>query len=114
MILNGKAFNPGELRIPITLKTRSVSVETGGFGVPGWSTLDTVLAKWVNVHGSETWTADASGADAPATVTVRYLSGLDETCAVEKDSLLYEIVSMDDIQARHEYIELKVKRMKAG
>ena len=111
MNLNGKTINPGKMRTQITLKTRTVSVETGGFQTPTWVTLATVWARWTNVHGAEVWTADAVQAKQPATILIRYISGLDTTCAVLLGSELYEIVSIDDIQQRHEYLELKLKRM---
>lgn len=114
MKINERPFNPGELRTPVTLKQRTVSTETGGFQVPVWTTIASVLAKWVNAHGSESWTADSIGAEAAATVTIRYRTGIDATCAVEKDGLLWEIVSIDDIRERHELLELKVRRMRAG
>ena len=114
MILNGKVSNPGELRTSITLKRRTASGDAGGFQKPTWTTVATVLAKWINAHGSEVWTADMAGAKQAATVMIRYRSGLDTTCAVEKGGVLYEIVSIDDIQERHEYMELKVQRMGSG
>lgn len=114
MNLNGKVFNPGELRTKITLKKRTVSSDNGGFQLPGWSNIKEVKSKWINVHGAEGWTANMAGAEMPATVTIRYRSDVDATCAVEKGTLLYEIVSIDDIQERHEYMELKVKRMGSG
>ena len=114
MILSGKPINPGELRTSVVLKTRTVSTETGGFQKPTWSTLATVWARWTNVHGQEVWTAESVQALQPATVLIRYRTGLDTTCAVLLGSILYEIVSIDDIQERHEYLELKVKRMGSG
>jgi SPP1 family predicted phage head-tail adaptor len=114
MILNGKVSNPGELRTSIILKSRTASGDAGGFQTPTWTTVATVLAKWSNAHGSEVWTADMAGAKQAATVMIRYRSGLDTTCAVEKGGVLYEIVSIDDIQERHEYMELKVQRMGSG
>jgi len=114
MKLNEKPFNPGELRTPITLKSRSVSTGTGGFQIPTWATLATVLCKWVNAHGSEVWTADMAGAEAPATVTIRYRSDIDPTYAVEKGGELYEIVSMDNIREYGELLEIKVRRLRSG
>jgi SPP1 family predicted phage head-tail adaptor len=114
MILNGKPINPGELRTQVTLQSRTVSMETGGFQVPIWSTLATVWAKWTNVHGSEVWAAQTAQAEAPATVLIRYRNDLDTTCAVLKGSDRYEILSIDDIQERHEYMELKVQLARAG
>jgi hypothetical protein len=78
------------------------------------------MAKWINVHGSEAWAAAAAqGGPGPeavqaATVTIRGRSDVDVTCAVLKGSTRYEIVSIDDIQERHELIEIKVQRMRAG
>lgn len=114
MILNGKVINPGDLRTQITLQSRTATGDAGGFQVPGWSTIATVWAKWTNVHGSEAWAAQSVQAEAPATVLVRYLTGLDATCAVLKGADRYEIVSLDNIQERGEYIELKVQRARSG
>jgi len=114
MNLNGKVTNPGELRTQITLQTRTSTEDAGGFPVPGWSTLATVWAKWQNVHGSEVWAAQSVQADAPATVLIRYLTGLDTTCAVLKGSDRFEIVSIDDILEQHEYLELKVQMARSG
>lgn len=114
MIIGNRVTNPGDLRTQIILQERTVSTETGGYQVPAWVTIATVWSKWVNVHGQESWVAQSVGAEAAATVTIRYRDDVDTTCAVLKGSDRFEIVSIDDIQERHEYMELKVKRIKAG
>jgi len=114
MELNGKVTNPGELRTPITLKKRTVGADAGGFQTPSLSTIAAVMAKWTNVHGSEVWISQTVKAVQPATVLIRYRSDVDATCVVVKGSTVYEIVSLDNIQERSEYIELKVKRMGSG
>jgi SPP1 family predicted phage head-tail adaptor len=114
MNINGKTINPGELRTPVTLQSRANDEDAGGFQSPDWSTIAVVLAKWTGVHGSEAWTAQTVQAQRAATVLIRWRSDVDETCAVLLGSDRYEIVSMDDIQARHEYLELKVRLMRAG
>jgi len=118
MNLNGKTINPGELRTPVLLAPRTVSTETGGFPKPAPNTASQVSAwaKWTNAHGSEAWTANVQGIEQAATVLIRYLSTLDESWLISRDNgtSWYEIVSMDNIQQRGEYIELKVKRMKVG
>ena len=111
MNLNGKVTNPGELRTSIILKSRTVTTGTGGFPIPTWpTTIATVWAKWVNVHGQEAWIAQTAQAGQAATVTIRYRSDIDLTCAVFKGSDRWEIVSMDNIQERGEYLEMKVIR----
>ena len=114
MNLFGKVTNPGELRTPVTLQSRTNATDLGGFNSPSWSTIAAVWAKWVGVHGSEAWTAQTVQAESAATVTIRYLAGIDTTCSLLLGSDRYEIVSIDDIQMRHEYLELKVKRMRPG
>ena len=104
----------GELRTRITLQQRSVSVETGGFSVPTWSTIAEVWAKWTNVHGTEAWAALTAQAEGAATVLIRYRDDVDTTCSVLLGDMRYEIVSMDNISQRGVSLELKVKRMKAG
>ena len=114
MRIGSQVTNPGELRTSIKLQKRTVSTETGGFLAPAWSDLATVWAKWTNVHGSEAWAAMSVEAEAPATVLIRYRSGIDTTCAVLLGTERYEIVSIDNIAQRSEYLELKVRKIKAG
>src|SRR5512139_3510920 len=111
MIIGNKVTNPGELRTRITLGTRTVTTGTGGFQTTTFATFATVWARWTNVHGQETWQAEALGASKPATVLIRYNSSLDETCLVQKGSDVYEIVSIDNIGDRSEYMELKLRLM---
>lgn len=114
MIIGDKVINPGELRTPIILESETVSTETGGFPVKSWSTLASVRCRWKNAHGQESLQAALLGADAPATVLIRYNATLDTTCAVTKGGARYEILSIDNIGERNEYMELKVRRMKGG
>ncbi len=114
MKINEKPFNPGELRTLIILKKRSVATATGGFQSPTWSTIASVYAKWENAHGNEALAADSMGAEAFATVTIRYRADVDETWAVEKGGKIWEVFSMDNIRERGELLELKVRRMRSG
>lgn len=114
MILGNKPTNPGDLRTQITLLKRTVATGSGGFQTAGVTTIGTAWAEWENVHGSEVWNAAALNAVDPATVLIRYNSQVDETCLVQKGSDVYEIVSVDNIRERGEYMELKVKRITDG
>ncbi len=114
MRIGNTITNPGELHTAIVIKSRSVSTGTGKFKKKEWTTLVNAWAKWTNVHGSEAWAADAAGAGSAATVLIRYRADVDTTCAIEKSGVLYEIVSIDNIQERSEYLELKVKRWQTG
>jgi len=114
MIIGTKVTNPGEMRMLISLEPRSISQDAGGFQTPGQGTAVQVWAKWINVHGSEVWAAQAQQALRPATVLMRYLEALDTTWTVLKGTERYEIVSIDDIGERHEYQELKVQLVSSG
>jgi SPP1 family predicted phage head-tail adaptor len=113
MNINGVPTNPGELRNPILLQQRVVVTQPGGFEQVGYQDVATVYAKWQNIHGQEVWAVDSPQEKQPATVTLRYRSDIDTTWAVVNGGKRYEIVSLDDIQNRHEYIELKVQIMRA-
>lgn len=114
MLLNGKPTNPGEMRTKITLYERSVTVDAGGFHQASETEIAEVWCKWQNVHGSEVWAAESVNAVQPATVWLRYRDDIDATCLVEKNGLLYKIVSLDNVGERGEYIELKVQRVTEG
>lgn len=114
MRIGTKVTNPGDYRTRVTLKKRTVVKGTGGFQTPSLITLAMVWAKWVNVHGSEAWAANAVNAMRAATVTIRYRDDIDETCTVVLDGNNYEITSMDNIQQRNEYIELKLQLIRSG
>jgi SPP1 family predicted phage head-tail adaptor len=115
MITNNKVLiQPGEMSVKITLQTRTVSSNAGGFETPTWATIAEVWSRWINVHGSEAWAAQSVQAEQPATVTIRYRYGVDTTCSVLKGYDRFEITSIDDIRERHEYLELKVRRMRSG
>lgn len=114
MRIGNTTTNPGELNTKITLHSRSITSGAGGFQKPSLSEIGEVWAKWTNVHGQEAWVASSVQAKSAATVLIRYTNAIDATCVVEKESQFFEIVSLDDIQNRHEYIELKVQAWQPG
>lgn len=122
-----KRFNPGELRTEIVLAEVRTALDEEGYeiqeeiplfdGVP-------IRCKWVNVHGREVYEAERLNLREMATLTMRYSPQINPRCRIwkcselegleseqEKAALAYEIVSMDDIQNRHELLEIKVKRV---
>lgn len=109
MKIGNTVTNPGDLRTKITLQTPTITKAAGGAQVVTWSTIATVWAKWTNVHGSEVWQSQAVQAVGPATVLIRYRAGVNAACSILKGTERYEIVSVDNIQQRNEYLELKVK-----
>jgi head-tail adaptor len=125
VILNGKPFNPGELRTKITFESRSVTQNVGAADQAGYTVLGEVLAKWVNVHGQEARASDAMQAKRQATVTARWRGDVDESCSIvlgwvsemsadQQRAARYEITSLDNIQERGEYIEFQVSQYRGA
>ena len=75
-----------------------------------------VHCKWVNAHGTEVFSAMQLQIREPATLTVRYSPLIDSTMLVYKgrDPNPYEIISVDNIEDRGQWLELKVQRKGAA
>jgi SPP1 family predicted phage head-tail adaptor len=115
MNINGIPTNPGELRTPVYFGSPANNQDSGGFKKNTYTAEDdATLVRWRNAHGAEVWEAQAAGATRTATLLCRYRSDIDETWGVKKGSQWYEIVSLDNIQERNEYLEIKVKAVVSG
>lgn len=68
--------------------------------------------KWVNAHGSEVYEARVASVTEPATLTLRYVPGVTTDCIVLRrgETRPYEVISVNDVEARHIWLELKVQR----
>ena len=72
--------------------------------------------KWVNAHGSEVYDARQAGVTEPATLTMRYTGKLTTTCLIyrEADPKPYEVISLNDVEGRHTWLEVRVQRKGAA
>jgi SPP1 family predicted phage head-tail adaptor len=109
-----KVTNPGELRTRVLVQTRVTTLDAGGFKTPTWTTVAEVWCRWQNAHGRELVEGFIAQVDAPASVLLRYRNDIDVSCSLLKGGVRWEIVSVDNIAERSEYLELKVVRMRAG
>lgn len=111
-----KDANSGELRTAVQFKTITrviddegdpTEVETNVFG-DGKS----VFCKWVNSHGTDVYLAMQQQLREPATLTCRYSPLINETLLVYKgaDTKPYEIISVDNVEDRNEWLEITVQR----
>lgn len=71
-----------------------------------------VHCKWVNTHGAEVFSAMQLKLRQPATLTMRYSPLIQPTQLVYKgsDPVPYEVVSVDDVEDRHRWLEVAVQR----
>lgn len=115
-----KSANPGELHTPVRFvkihrendddafsREREINV----FG-PG----STVRVKWVNAHGTDVFMAMQMQIKEPATITCRYSKLITIDCIVYKadDPRPYEIISIDNVEERNRWMEIKVQRRSAA
>lgn len=115
MRLNGKLINVGDLRTAVTIQRRVLTTDAGGYQVESWVTVASVWSRWINDHGDEVVTAAAQGAESGAVVLMRWRADVDATCALLKGGVRWEIVGTpDDIRERHEWLEMRVRRMVGG
>ena len=71
-----------------------------------------IPCKWVHEHGKEVFAARQLGLSDPATLTLRYHPDIVPTCEIYKgdDPAPYEIISINDVEDRHAWLEIKVSR----
>ena len=75
-----------------------------------------VHCKWVNVHGTEVFSAMQLQIREPATLTMRYSPLIDASMLVYKgkDPQPYEIISVNNVEDRGKWLEIKVQRKGAA
>jgi head-tail adaptor len=110
MNLNGRITNPGELRTPVQFQNPTVTKDAGGAQQVSWSALDTAYVKIVNAHGVEAVTSDTLKNVQRATWTRRYNASVTNLTSGLLNGQRWQVISVDDIQNRHEYMELVVER----
>jgi SPP1 family predicted phage head-tail adaptor len=109
-----KFVNPGALRTPV--KFIRIDRTTDSDGYPTETEVDVfgapVMCAWVNVHGNEVFTAMQMKLREPATLTTRYSPLINQKLLIYKgtDPDPYEVISIDDVEDRHAWLEIKVQR----
>ncbi len=112
-----KYANAGELRTRVYFKRIQRSTDAEGFPaeteVNVFGEGEYARCKWVNAHGSEVFLAKQLELREPATLTMRYSPLINEKLLVyhEDDIKPYEIISLDNVENRNQWLEIKVQRM---
>lgn len=115
-----KNANAGELRTAVYFMRIERKTDAEGYPhepeVNAFGEQKSVLCKWVNAHGTETFNAMQLELREPATLTVRYSPLINETLLVYKgtDPEPYEIISVDNVEERNVWLEIKVQRRAAA
>jgi len=105
-----------DLRTRITFQVPTISKDAGGAQKTTYAnvgTNPTVWAQWINDHGQESVSANATVSAQRATVRLRHRSDIVETWRVLKDGEAWQVLSIDPVQDRNRWVELRVERVKA-
>ncbi len=104
----------GDLKTRIDVKRVTQTVNANGFPVKTETSLfsSPVRCHWKNAYGKEIYEAAQLKLGETATLTLRYTPRIDVRCIVYKtpDTNAWEIVSLSDLDDRHQWLEIKVKR----
>lgn len=117
-----KRVGAGELRTKIMVFRPPEDGEVNENGYPISQPVNvfgdgaTRYCKWVNALGSEVYTARQAGVTEPATLTIRYTPKLTNTCLIYRlgDPKPYEVISINDVENRHAWLEVKIQRTGAS
>ena len=106
--------NAGEMRTKITIKNPKYTIQDG-FGIKEFVNAFTrpVWCKWVNAHGAEIYQAAELRLREPATITMRYspLVTVKSRIWRGRDTEPYEVISINNVSDRCEFLEIKVQRV---
>ena len=104
------------LRTRITFQSPTISADAGGAQKTTYANVGTtpnVWAQWINDHGQESIAGGAEVSIQRATVRVRHRTDIVTTWRVLKDSEPWLILSIDLVQDKHRWVDLRVERVKA-
>lgn len=133
-----KAANAGELRTSVYFMKIDRQTDNEGFPkeveINVFGKDKSVLTKWVNAHGSEVFTAMQLELREPVTITMRYSplineklivyrvreyeeamkAGSDDKVKEALERAAYEVISVDNVECRNIWLEIKLQRKVAA
>jgi SPP1 family predicted phage head-tail adaptor len=101
-----------DLRTRITFQSPTITKDAGGAQKTTYVGVGIAWAQWINDHGQEAVAAEAKVSAQRATVRLRHRTDIVETWQVLKDGEIWKILSIDPVQDRNRWIELRVERVK--
>lgn len=111
-----KSANAGELRTPVFFMRVDRADDDEGYSAQQKANVfgpgKVVRVKWVNAHGSDAFIALQMKLREPATITCRYSPKITPELLVYRssDPKPYEIISIDNVEERNQWLEIKVQR----
>lgn len=101
----------GDLRNRITLQKYIETTDEEGFSTQEWQDVATVWASVENLYGREYWQAATVQAENTVKFIIRYRKEIDNAMRINFQDKLHNIISIDNIKYKNEYIEIKAKEV---
>ena len=110
----------GKLNRKVIIEERIQAVDENGFMVEQWAEKATVHGYVTNIHGKELIdNIDQLSTNTYKRIKIRYKKYLDETLysdvthnfRIKYNNSYWDITSIDDIQDRHEYMEILITKI---
>lgn len=104
-----------DLRTRITLQEPTLSKDSSGAKQKAYSTIatnPTIWVQWINDHGQEAVSSDVLTSVQRATVRGRHRNDIVESWCLLKNNERWKILSIDLVQGRNRWFELRVERVK--
>lgn len=107
-----KSARIGEMHTKITVKALTPGMDADGYPTEKWTDVFTVWCNWKNAHGTELYETMRLDLKEVATITMRYSDKINQRCQIfrESDTEPYEIISIDNVEDKRRFLEIKVKR----
>ena len=109
---SGKRANPGQLTVKIRVLTPEAAITPEGGQSRTYRDEGATWCRWANVHGTESLQAHAYGLREPATLTLRFHPALrtDSVIVRASDGAQFDVISVDNVEERGFWQEVKVQR----
>ncbi len=101
----------GELNLQIGIKAKTITRDSYGAEIPGWTTLATVWASKAHKSSREFFAAQKINAETTDLFTVRYRRNIEATMRVGFDGKNYNIIGANDPDGRRVELWLLCKEV---
>lgn len=109
-----KSARIGEIHTKITVKSLTTGMDADGYPTEAWTDVfgGKVWCNWKNAHGTELYETMRLDLKEVATITMRYSDKINQRCQIfrESDTEPYEIISIDNVEDKRRFLEIKVRR----
>jgi SPP1 family predicted phage head-tail adaptor len=101
----------GELNRRITLQIETITYDTVNEPIETWTDFATVWASIITTGGREFYAAQKLNAETSAVFKIRYNPMVNPRMRISWGNRIFEIISVNDVDARHEELQISAKEV---